>query len=47
MYHPESDSLFELDASELDALYESFDGALCNDVTGMPAWEERFKLQGN
>jgi hypothetical protein len=45
MFHPESESIFEVDASELPALYESTDGALCNDVTGNPEFEARFKQQ--
>lgn len=39
MYHAESDSLFEVDASELPALYETYDGGLCVDKTDdLDAW---------
>ena len=42
MYHPESDSLFRVRASELPELLTDPDGALCNDVTGDPRFESRF-----
>lgn len=42
VYHAESDSLFEIDGSELPELFETFDGALCNVVTGDPHFEKRF-----
>ena len=42
MYHPESDSLFEIDASELPALMTTIDGQLSNDVTGLRIYEDRF-----
>ena len=45
MYHAESDSLFEIDASELPSLFKTLDGQLCIDVTGDPAHEQRFKKQ--
>lgn len=43
MYHPESDSLFEIDASDLPGLLSTIDGQLCNDVTGSTEWERRFR----
>lgn len=45
MYHPESDSVFEVDASELPLMMESIDGQLCNEVTGDPRYEARFKYE--
>ena len=45
MYHPESDCLFEIDRSEFASLMQTIDGQLCNEVTGMPAFEERFKVE--
>ena len=45
MYHPESDSLFEMDASELPGLMNSLEGQLCNDVTGDPICEDRFRSE--
>lgn len=43
MYHAESDSFFEIDASELEALYSTYDGGLCVDKTGDPVAEARFR----
>lgn len=43
MYHPESDSLFEIDKSEWPDIAETIDGQLCTEVTGIPEWEDRFK----
>jgi hypothetical protein len=45
MYHPESDSLYEVDASELPALYQTLDGELSNDVTGDQIQEARFRRE--
>lgn len=45
MYHPESDSLFEVDSSELPEMMKSIDGQLCNNVTGDPQFEARFKRE--
>ena len=45
MYHPESDSLFEVDSSELPEKMKSIDGQLCNNVTGDPQFEARFKRE--
>lgn len=42
MYHSESDSLFEIDEGKKLELYQSYDGGLCNDVTGDPAYESRW-----
>ena len=43
MYHQESDSVFEVDASELPEMMKSIDGQLCSNVTGDPRFEARFK----
>jgi len=45
MYHAESDSRFEIDESELEALYSTLDGGLCVDVTGDPVHEALFRIQ--
>lgn len=45
MFHPESDSLFEVDASELPAMMETPDGALLSDVTGDAFFEKAWKEQ--
>lgn len=43
MWHAESESLFEIDASELPELYQSIDGELCSDVTGLNEFEANFR----
>lgn len=45
MYHAESESYFELDASELPEFYarSDADSQLCADVTDMPDHEKRFR----
>ncbi len=45
MYHPESDSLFEVDASELPELMRTIDGQLSNDVTGDARFESRWRKE--
>ena len=45
MYHPESDCYFEVDESELRALFSSGDGALCHEVTGDPESEKQFLIR--
>lgn len=42
IYHSESDSLFW----DANFKFEGADGALCNDVTGIPEWEIRAKKEG-
>lgn len=44
-YHAESDSLFEeyLTDSEVGNFFDTLDGSLCNEVTGIETWENRFK----
>jgi hypothetical protein len=38
MYHPESDSLFEVNSiGEYQRLFDTIDGQLCADVTDDPA----------
>lgn len=47
MYHAESESYFELQASELEEFYNSNDpdAQLCVDVTGVPMHEARFRKE--
>ncbi len=44
MYHPESDSLFEVHSLPPGAAYDP-DWALCVDVTGSPDHETRYRRE--
>jgi hypothetical protein len=42
VYHPESDSVFETSREEFEQSPNSFDKGLCEDVTGMPVYEDMY-----
>lgn len=44
LHHPENDHLFEI--FHLSGLEECLDNG-CDDVTGIPKWEKRFKDEDN